>query len=88
MSREMRSLSSPSRALDGHELGLDRDLDAGGDGDGLAADTGHGGYQTYATTSPPTPAARASWPVITPLEVDMIVVPMPPWTFGMPPLCT
>ena len=41
------------------------------------------GYQTSATTSPPTPAARASWPVMTPCEVDRIVVPMPPRTFGM-----
>ena len=24
------------------------------------------GYQTWATTSPPTPALRASWPVMTP----------------------
>ena len=35
-------------------------------------------YQTSATTSPPTPALRASWPVITPLEVETIAVPMPP----------
>ena len=40
-------------------------------------------YQTSATTSPPTPAARASWPVMTPCEVDRMVVPMPPRTFGM-----
>ena len=32
----------------------------------------------WATSSPPTPARRASWPVMTPLEVEMIVVPMPP----------
>ena len=46
-------------AVDGHELGLDRDGHAGGDGDGLSADTGHAllwVYQTFATTSPPTPA--------------------------------
>jgi len=35
-------------------------------------------YQTFATTSPPTPAMRASWPVMTPLEVEMIAVPIPP----------
>ena len=40
-------------------------------------------YQTCATTSPPTPSLRASCPVMTPLEVDMIAVPMPPWMRGM-----
>jgi hypothetical protein len=40
-------------------------------------------HQTSATTSPPTPAARASWPVITPREVETIAVPVPPWTRGM-----
>ena len=40
-------------------------------------------YQTVATTSPPTPWMRALWPVITPREVEMIAVPMPPWTRGM-----
>ena len=39
-------------------------------------------HQTYATTSPPTPLAFASCPVITPVEVEMIEVPMPPWTRG------
>src|SRR3954453_7306877 len=61
-----------------NDLRLDRHGDAGGDVDGLLTDTGHGSYQTWATTSPPTPALRASWPVITPREVEMIVVPMPP----------
>ena len=65
-----------------HELGLDRDRHGLGDGDGLAADARHGGYQTSATTSPPTPALRASWPVITPWDVDRMAVPMPPSTFG------
>jgi hypothetical protein len=45
----------------------------------------HGSHQTYATTSPPTPGRRASWPVITPLDVDTMVVPMPPWTLGISP---
>ena len=40
-------------------------------------------YQTRATTSPPTPSLRASWPVMSPLEVEMIAVPMPPWIRGM-----
>ena len=43
------------------------------------------GYQTFATSSPPTPARRASWPVITPREVETIVVPMPPCTLGTSP---
>ena len=41
------------------------------------------GYQICATSSPPTPCLRASWPVITPLEVDTIAVPMPPSTLGI-----
>src|SRR5438034_166689 len=40
-------------------------------------------YQTCATTSPPTPWLRASWPVMTPFEVEMIEVPIPPWIRGM-----
>ena len=35
------------------------------------------GYQTLATTSPPTPAARASCPVIRPCEVEMMATPRP-----------
>src|SRR4051812_29608416 len=38
-------LERPARAGDAHDLGLDRDLDAGGDGDGLLTDSRHGGYQ-------------------------------------------
>ena len=52
---------------------------------GLRADARHRRYQTSATTSPPTPAWRAWWPVITPEEVDMIAVPRPPWTLGISP---
>src|SRR3954454_13162968 len=68
-----------------HDLGLDRHGDAGGNGDGLLADAGHWirSYQIWATTSPPTPARRASWPVITPWEVEMMEVPMPPSTLGI-----
>ena len=40
-------------------------------------------YQICATSSPPTPSLRASWPVITPREVDTIAVPMPPSTLGI-----
>ena len=40
-------------------------------------------YQTLATTSPPIPSSRASWPVITPWDVEMIAVPIPPWILGM-----
>ena len=45
-------------------------------------------YQTWAMTSPPTPAARASWPVITPREVETIEVPIPPCTLGIRSACT
>src|SRR5829696_3810880 len=70
-------------AGDAHDLGLDGHRDGCGHRDGLASDARHGAYQTWATTSPPTPALRASWPVITPWDVDMIAVPMPPSTLGM-----
>jgi hypothetical protein len=45
-------------------------------------------YQTLATSSPPTPLRRASWPVITPCDVETIVVPIPPWTLGTSPAAT
>ena len=69
-----------ARAVDPNDLGLDLDLHALGDGDGLFADPAW--HQTYATTSPPTPSLRAWWPVMTPFEVETITVPMPPSTFG------
>src|SRR6185437_3399246 len=63
---------------------LDRDRDATRHRDWLPADSRHrSAHQTCARTSPPTPSARASWPVITPCEVETIAVPMPPRTFGM-----
>ena len=86
-----------------HRLRLDRDGHAARHGDWLSSDPGHREcvvsrslslspalfrYQTCARTSPPTPAARASWPVITPCEVETIDVPIPPSTFGIPPACT
>ena len=84
MARFLRSCEIAARAGDANDLGLDRHVDAGGQGDGLFSDTGHGwGYQICATSSPPTPSLRASWPVITPLEVDTIAVPMPPSTLGI-----
>ena len=70
-------------AVHAHELGLDRDGDAGGTGMGFRPMRDIGSYQTSATTSPPTPAWRASWPVITPEDVETIAVPMPPWTLGI-----
>src|SRR3712207_4271593 len=74
----------PAGSIDPHDLGLDLNLDAVGHGDRLLADTAH---QTYATTSPPTPSWRAWWPVMTPLDVVMITVPMPPSTFGSSWVC-
>ena len=77
------------RPLDAHELGLDGDVDARGHRDRLLSDSAHAlTYQTYATTSPPTPARRASWPVMTPREVETIAVPIPPSTFGISPALT
>src|SRR4029078_774167 len=74
------------RALHAHQLRRDGDLDAVRDRHRLLSDAAH--YQTLATSSPPTPARRASWPVMTPWDVDTIVVPMPPRTFGMVPAST
>src|SRR5579884_6160 len=70
------------RTVHGHPLRLDRDRHTRGHRDWLPADSRHR-YQTLATSSPPIPCCRASWPVITPREVDTIVVPMPPWIRGM-----
>ena len=67
-------------AVDADQLGLDRHVDSARDRDRCSTDSRH--HQTSATTSPPTPAARASWPVITPLEVDTIAVPCRPGRGG------
>ena len=49
-------LEIAARAGYAHDLGLDRDGHARGHGDGLFSDSAHErAYQTYATTSPPTP---------------------------------
>ena len=53
------------------------DGDAGRDGDGLFADTGHGRQYTRQRTSPPTLASRAALSDITPLGVDRIEMPRP-----------
>ena len=56
--------------------------------DWLSSDAAHrrfrscGDHQTKATTSPPTPLSLASWPVITPEDVETIAVPIPPCTRG------
>jgi len=73
------------RSLDPHQVGLDRDVHAVGQRDGLFSDPAH---QTLATSSPPTPARRASCPVMTPWEVDTIAVPMPPKIRGTSPAFT
>jgi hypothetical protein len=41
-------------------------------------------HQTWQMTSPPTPCCSALRLVITPLDVDTIVVPRPPRTRGIP----
>ena len=73
------------RAGDRDAAGIDRDEHAGGHFDGFLTDTGHGfsaapGYQTKQMTSPPMPCCSAVRLVTTPLEVDMIAMPMPPST--------
>ena len=84
MSRWMRSESSPFGPLTVTRSGSIATLTPGGDGDGLAADATH----ALLTTPSPRPRRRgplwrASWPVMTPCEVEMIAVPSPPWIFGM-----
>ena len=85
MSRLTRSLSSPLGPFTRTLSGSIETVTPDGTGIGCLPilDIGSLAHQTWARTSPPTPAARASWPVITPLEVEMIEVPMPPSTFGM-----
>src|SRR6266508_4018724 len=70
------------RALDDHVAALDGHVDAGRDGDGLLADAGHGRYQTWQRTSPPTLRSRASRSVMRPWLVDRMAMPMPPSTRG------
>ena len=79
----MRSLSSPLGPFTRTDSGSIDDCHAGRDRDGLSSDSATSHYQTCARTSPPMPAARASWPVITPCEVETIAVPIPPSTLGM-----
>ena len=52
-------------------LTIDGDFHASRDIDNSFTDTGHL-YHTFAMTSPPTFSLRASWSVITPLDVEMI----------------
>src|SRR5919109_395162 len=61
---------------------VDLDVDARGNLDWEFSDSAHGVYQTYATTSPPTRWRLASLAVISPREVVIIAVPMPPSTRG------
>jgi hypothetical protein len=74
----------PQRSVDLDAAGPDRDHDAGGKLDWLSTDTAHGSrHHTKQITSPPTPCCSADLLVITPLDVDMIAVPIPPSTRGM-----
>ena len=84
MSRCMRSDSSPLRAVDADDLGLDRDGHARRDGDGLAADTATWRLPDLRhDLAADASRWRASWPVMTPRDVETIAVPRPPWTFGI-----
>ena len=77
------STSPPYYDLSGEADPRYRSVTVEGTGMGFLPIRDIAGYQTSATTSPPTPAARASWPVMTPCEVDRIVVPIPPSTLGI-----
>ncbi len=80
--RRYALLEGPERA--GHlDVPVRRhvDGDAARDLDGLSSDARHG-YQTKASTSPPTPRSAAWRVVITPVEVDRMAVPSPPRTRG------
>ena len=76
MSRGMRSASAPRGPLTRTSSGSI--VTSTPLGTGIGARPMRDIHHTSATTSPPTPAARASWPVITPLEVETIAVPIPP----------
>ena len=85
MSRGMRSVSSPLGPLTRtRSVSMDTVTPAG-TGMGclpmrlIAARSPHLGHRARR----PRRRWRASWPVITPWEVEMIVVPMPPCTLGM-----
>ena len=70
---------------DGNGVALYLDIDAGGDFDGLVANSAHSTfppYQMNARTSPPTLSLRASLSVMTPLEVERIATPRPFMTLG------
>ncbi len=67
--------------------GIEFDLDATGQGDGLFSDAGHD-YQTSQSTSPPTSASRAALSDSTPREVDSTAMPMPLRTRGTSSLPT
>src|SRR5207247_8073138 len=75
-------------AFDAHRAVAEVDVDAARNGDGHFANSGHRGrppsYQTWARTSPPTLRRRARFPLMTPCGVDMMAVPSPPKTRGMP----
>src|SRR5207248_2138087 len=67
-------------ALDPHLAIRHAHLDAGRDGHGLFADTGHGTfspYQTVQSSSPPTFSARARRSLMTPRFVLRMAMPSP-----------
>ena len=69
----------------GNGIALYLHFDAGGDFDGLVANSAHSTfppYQMNARTSPPTFSLRASLSVMTPLEVERIATPRPFMTLG------
>src|SRR4051812_1234803 len=68
-----------------HVVAIQLHIDPRGDGDGPSSDTRHDcpPYQTMASSSPPTLAARACRSVITPREVLSSAIPSPLRTRGI-----
>src|SRR6266511_4158966 len=80
-------LQGAAGAGHGHARAVDHHVDAPGDLDWLPPDPAHRlphTYQTYALTSPPSPAREASRSVIRPRDVDTMAMPRPPMTRGSP----
>src|SRR5436190_3839605 len=66
-----------------HPAARDLDRDSGRDRNRLPSHSRHSSsYQIWQTSSPPSPASRASRSVISPREVETIDVPSPPRTRG------
>src|SRR5439155_26889427 len=81
--RMKRAADLALRALDGDRTAFDLRGDTVGQRNRLPADARHGGYQTTASSSPPTRAVRASRSDIRPCGVEGIAIPSPFLTRGI-----